>query len=190
VTLTATDALSRVQTIQYRPDRGAITTFTSPISVATGGTHTLTYYSTGVAGNLESTRTFERAHRPDGVGAGCTIRCRSCLPTTPASPTATHAAVWVDDHDPDDDHIGNAPDGHAQVQSYSITDAAGNVSSLTVKERATQGALQSRELTLQSKSAPPIDLPRNFTAIWKAAPPGFRWGCAGRHVSPQPLATD
>src|SRR5438309_1698122 len=55
VTVSATDSQSGVATIQVRTDGGAWQLYTSPVTVAGDGTHTLDYYATDVAGNVEST---------------------------------------------------------------------------------------------------------------------------------------
>src|SRR5439155_681640 len=55
VTVSATDSQSGVATIQARTDGGAWQLYISPVTVAGDGTHTLDYYATDVAGNVEST---------------------------------------------------------------------------------------------------------------------------------------
>src|SRR5213596_1446636 len=55
VTVSATDSQSGVATIQVRTDGGAWQLYTSPVTVAGDGTHTVDYYATDVAGNVEST---------------------------------------------------------------------------------------------------------------------------------------
>src|SRR5207249_3584901 len=55
VTVSATDSQSGVATIQARTDGGAWQLYISPATVAGAGTHTLDYYATDVAGNVEST---------------------------------------------------------------------------------------------------------------------------------------
>jgi len=57
VTLTATDALSGVASTFYKIDSGSQTTYTAPFTVTGAGTHTVTYWSVDVAGNVESTHT-------------------------------------------------------------------------------------------------------------------------------------
>jgi hypothetical protein len=53
VTLTASDNLSGVTTTYYSLDGGNPQTDSAPFSVATGGAHTLVYWSVDVAGNVE-----------------------------------------------------------------------------------------------------------------------------------------
>src|SRR5206468_7450573 len=55
VTVSATDSQSGVATIQARTDGGARQLYSSPVSAAADGTHTLDHYATDVAGNVEST---------------------------------------------------------------------------------------------------------------------------------------
>src|SRR5438309_6531444 len=55
VTVSAPDSQSGVATIQVRTDGGTWQLYTSPVTVAGDGTHTLDYYATDVAGNVEST---------------------------------------------------------------------------------------------------------------------------------------
>jgi hypothetical protein len=57
VTLSATDSQSGVAAIRVRTDGGAWQVYTSPVTVSGDGTHTIDYYATDVAGNIESTHT-------------------------------------------------------------------------------------------------------------------------------------
>lgn len=57
VTLSATDSLSGVASTTYSLDGAGVTTYTGPFTVATPGTHTLQFYSTDLAGNVETTHT-------------------------------------------------------------------------------------------------------------------------------------
>jgi outer membrane protein assembly factor BamB len=54
ITLSALDNLSGVAKTFYRVDSGAPQTYTSPFSVSSNGTHTVSYWSQDVAGNIES----------------------------------------------------------------------------------------------------------------------------------------
>jgi flagellar hook assembly protein FlgD len=57
VTLTPHDATSGVASTTYSLDGGATSTYTMPLTVATQGAHTITFRSTDVARNVETTRT-------------------------------------------------------------------------------------------------------------------------------------
>jgi hypothetical protein len=57
VTLAATDATSGVASTSYTIDGGAAKTYGGTFTVIGDGTHTLTYFSTDKAGNIESTHT-------------------------------------------------------------------------------------------------------------------------------------
>src|SRR2546426_63296 len=56
VTLTSTDATSGIQSSQYRVDAGAWRSYASVFPVSGNGTHTVEYYGTDVAGNLETAK--------------------------------------------------------------------------------------------------------------------------------------
>ncbi len=57
VTLAATDATSGVAATSYRIDGGAAHGYTAPFTVTGDGTHTVTFFSTDAAGNVEATET-------------------------------------------------------------------------------------------------------------------------------------
>ena len=57
VGLIATDNLSGVASTVYQIDGGTVTTYTLPFIVSTKGSHTVTFYSTDRAGNVEPTET-------------------------------------------------------------------------------------------------------------------------------------
>ena len=56
VTVTSTDATSGVQSTQYRVDAGAWRSYSTAFPVSGNGTHTVDYYATDVAGNVESAK--------------------------------------------------------------------------------------------------------------------------------------
>ena len=56
VTLTATDALSGVGSTTYTVDGGPATPYSGPITVDTGGAHTVTYWSADRLANTEATK--------------------------------------------------------------------------------------------------------------------------------------
>jgi hypothetical protein len=57
VTLASNDNLSGVAVTRYTVDGGAPQTYSSPFSVSTAGSHTITYWSVDAAGNTESAHT-------------------------------------------------------------------------------------------------------------------------------------
>ena len=57
VTLTATDNAVGVASTSYRIDAGAWTTYTAPFTISAAGRHTVAYYSTDRAANVEATHT-------------------------------------------------------------------------------------------------------------------------------------
>lgn len=58
VTLTASDTLSGLANTVYQLDGGAPQTYGASFTIATSGAHTVTFYSTDVAGNVESTQSI------------------------------------------------------------------------------------------------------------------------------------
>ena len=77
VSLAAVDATSGVATTSYAVDGGAAQTYSASVTIATPGVHSLTYWSTDAAGNVEAQRTA--IVKLDDVGP------TSQLATTPAS---------------------------------------------------------------------------------------------------------
>ncbi len=74
--LAAVDATSGVATTSYAVDGGATQTYSGPVAITTPGVHSITYWSTDVAGNVEAQRTA--TVKLDDVGP------TSALVTTPA----------------------------------------------------------------------------------------------------------
>ena len=72
VTLTGSDTYSGVASTKYRIDGGTLTTYAGAFAL-TDGAHTVTYYSTDNAGNVETTNS-------------ATIKVDTVLPTSSASP--------------------------------------------------------------------------------------------------------
>ena len=56
VSLSASDSLSGVQNSYYRVDGGASQTYAGSFSISASGQHTVDYWSTDIAGNIEATR--------------------------------------------------------------------------------------------------------------------------------------
>ncbi len=82
VTLAATDATSGAGSTSYTVDGGAAQAYASAFAVATPGDHTITYWSTDNAGNVESVRT---AHVKLDAAAPSTA-----IATTPSSPNGAN----------------------------------------------------------------------------------------------------
>ncbi len=76
VTLSASDSLSGVSSTSYQIDGGSVHTYSGPFVIIGDGSHTLQYWSTDVAGNVEGTHTV-------------TV----IVDTTPPSTTATVSPV-------------------------------------------------------------------------------------------------
>lgn len=64
VTLNASDNLSGVAGTSYELDGGAVQAYTAPIVIQGEGSHTLDYFSTDKAGNVESSKTLKIAIGP------------------------------------------------------------------------------------------------------------------------------
>ena len=58
VRLSATDDLTGVEAIHFRTDSGAWKVYAGPVLIDHDGAHTIEYYSTDIAGNLEAVRSF------------------------------------------------------------------------------------------------------------------------------------
>jgi plastocyanin len=93
VTVTATDAQSGVQTVQYALDGGAFVAYTAPVVVSGVGAHVLRYKATDVAGNTS----------PEG-SASFTVAEVSEPDTTPPTTSATVAGQ----QDQDGAYVGSA----------------------------------------------------------------------------------
>jgi len=93
VGLTATDAGSGVDSVEYQLDGGVWQTYSAPVAVSTVGDHTVLYRATDVAGNTsaEGTSTF-------------TVVAGGGEDTTP--PTVTAAVSGA--QDPDGNYVGSA----------------------------------------------------------------------------------
>ncbi|HEX9566748.1 MAG TPA: hypothetical protein VGA48_04045 [Thermoplasmata archaeon] len=140
VTLTASDARSGVDSEQYQVDGGVLRTYAQPFSVGGNGTHTVSFFATDVAGNIEFTQS--RSFRITGdvhvlpvsvLTASGTLGSNGwyvspvtvTLTATSGSGSAVSIAYRLD---------GNAwlnyvqpvvlPEGHHVVE-YQATDAAG-----------------------------------------------------------------
>jgi hypothetical protein len=81
-TLAATDATSGVSSTTYTVDGGAAQSYTGPVTIGTQGDHTITFWSTDAAGNVEVVRTARL--KLDGVAPTTTLE------TAPTSPTGTN----------------------------------------------------------------------------------------------------
>jgi large repetitive protein len=86
VTLLANDGLSGVATMYYQVDAGAVQQYTGPFTEGLEGVHTVTFWSTDDAGNVENAA---------GAGNSVTIRVDTTKPTITGSrlPVA-NAAGW------------------------------------------------------------------------------------------------
>ncbi|MDX6240140.1 MAG: hypothetical protein QOG10_4960, partial [Kribbellaceae bacterium] len=83
VTLTGHDALSGVAAKYYSVDGGAAQTYTGAFDFATKGTHTISYWSADVAGNVE-----------DGTGNSITLKIDGNAPTTTVINPISPASGW------------------------------------------------------------------------------------------------
>jgi hypothetical protein len=137
VDLTATDNLSGVDKTYYSLDGGAAQLYSAAVPVAADGTHTLTYWSTDKAGNVE-----------DETGNSVTLKIDKTPPTlNGVATTAPNGNGWysddvtvhwtcsdatsgIDGACPDDSVVGG--EGDDLSASASVSDVAGNSTSKTV----------------------------------------------------------
>ena len=88
VTLTASDTGgSGLASTTYTVDGGSPTTYTTPFVISTNGSHTVTYYSTDDAGNVEATHTGY-------------VNIDTQAPTTTATGLTAQNAGWVTNSSP------------------------------------------------------------------------------------------
>jgi hypothetical protein len=139
VTLTASDNFSGVNTTHYSIDGGAATAYDSPFKVGKG-LHTVTFWSTDLAGNVED---------KTASGHSLTLKVDNIAPSiTGAATTSPNANGWYNDavtvHFTCSDAesaiaVGGCPDdktltteGASQYASGTATDVAGNTATATV----------------------------------------------------------
>ncbi|WP_350275674.1 PxKF domain-containing protein [Kribbella sp. HUAS MG21] len=139
VALTADDNLAGVDSIYYSIDGGAAQLYSAQVPVAEDGTHTLTYWSTDKAGNIE-----------DKTGNSVTLKIDKTPPALNGAPTSSpNAAGWyrddvtvswtcsdgtsgIDGSCPADSTIGG--EGLNLGANASVSDKAGNSTGRTVGE--------------------------------------------------------
>ena len=137
VALAATDDRSGVLATYYAVDGAATTTYTGPFTIGKG-THTVTFWSKDVAGNLEDTTS---------AGHSLTVKVDNLPPTITGAPTTSpNSAGWyagsvtvhftcsdaqtaVTSCGPD---LTLSGEGAAQHATGTATDVAGNTASATV----------------------------------------------------------
>ncbi len=83
VTLNGTDNLSGIAKTTYSIDGGAVAPYTAPVTVSGDGTHTVSYFSTDKAGNIEDTKTL-------------TVKIDATAPKITA--VVTPASIWPPNH--------------------------------------------------------------------------------------------
>lgn len=138
VTLHAVDGLSQVGSTRYAVDGGAPVAYTGPFDFTTGGVHTITFWSTDNAGNVEDR---------NAAGHTVTVKLDDIAPTiTGARTPAANAAGWNNsdvtvtfqcaDGETGIDHCADpvtvTTDGADQAVNGSAVDRAGNNASATV----------------------------------------------------------
>lgn len=101
VTLSATDNVTGVSSTVYKLDGGGFLPYRGPIAINTVGSHTLTYYSTDAAGNVESQQQLSVS-----IPVIDTTAPTTTLSTSPALSATNHvlgpAQVTLSATDPDD----------------------------------------------------------------------------------------
>jgi beta-xylosidase len=87
VTVTASDASSKLKSVEYRVDGGPWTLYTAPVTLD-GGAHSVEYRATDMAGNVSAVGTLAvPATTQPGTGTGTGTGTGQTPPTTPTTPT-------------------------------------------------------------------------------------------------------
>lgn len=91
VTLAASDTLSGVSSTQYQIDGGTSQTYGGPFSVSAPGAHTVSFHSTDVAGNAETTQStsFTIASAATATPTSTSVSVTSTPTQTPVPATST-----------------------------------------------------------------------------------------------------
>lgn len=91
LTLTPADVLSGVDKTYYTVDGGSTLTYSTPVSLDTGGSHTFRYWSTDLAGNQQATQvlSFTLLHKPGAPSLGSVTRGVRSLGVSWTAPSDT-----------------------------------------------------------------------------------------------------
>jgi hypothetical protein len=187
VTLTATDTLAGVEHTEYALEGAGWTAYAGSIAVTSDGVHTLQYRSIDKAGNVETAQ--QLAVRIDTTPPEALIQldptkqdllvfgkdAGSGVPAGPVAPSSIAPTSW----NPDDDAVDAKPDGgdhSAELRTYTITDPAGNTTTLVIKVQVPGPhghQLKARLVSIQYGSTPAVTFGSNSEEFhWDLAKDG------------------
>ncbi|MEV4534124.1 family 16 glycoside hydrolase [Asanoa sp. NPDC049518] len=143
VTVTATDAESGVDTVEYAVDGGAWTAYTAPVTVTATGSHTLTFRATDEAGNTSTPGNVQfavaDAPNPDQTAPTANATVAGNRDSTGAYVGAATVTVTASDADSGVATVEYSLDG-APYATYTAPVSVNQPGSHTVSYRATDRA--------------------------------------------------
>ena len=143
VTVTATDAESGVDTVEYAVDGGAYAAYTAPVTVNAVGQHTVTFRATDEAGNTSTPGSVQfavvDAPNPDNSPPAATATVTGTRNTSGAYVGAATVTIAATDEGSGVDSVEYSLDG-APYAAYTAPVTVNQVGAHSVSYRATDNA--------------------------------------------------